>query len=105
MSGSGAKRVRDKDAKQRALLEAATEVFAEQGFDAAITKEIARRAGCSESMLFHYFGEKQGIFAEVVSRQIAEGVTEAEDTILGSLPDRFLDSVKPLCRRRVTVHP
>ena len=40
---SGAKRVRDKDGKQRALMEAATEVFAEQGFDAAVTKEIARR--------------------------------------------------------------
>jgi AcrR family transcriptional regulator len=101
MTSSGAKRVRDKDGKQRALLEAATEVFAEQGFDAAVTKEIARRAGCSESMLFHYFGDKQGIFEQVVSRQIAEAVTEAEDKILNELPDQFADFVKQLFLARL----
>ncbi|OJZ75266.1 AcrR family transcriptional regulator [Mycobacterium paraffinicum] len=104
MTGS-AKRVRDKDGKQRALLEAATEVFAEQGFDAAVTKEIARRAGCSESMLFHYFGDKQGIFEQVVSRQIAEGVTEAEDKVMESLPDRFVDFVRQLFLARLLVKP
>src|ERR1700761_1493416 len=101
---SSAKRVRDKDGKQRALLEAATEVFAEQGFDAAVTKEIARRAGCSESMLFHYFGDKQGIFEQVVSRQIAEGVTEAEDKVMESLPDRFVEFVNQLFLTRLRVH-
>ena len=102
---SSVKRVRDKDGKQRALLEAATEVFAEQGFDAAVTKEIARRAGCSESMLFHYFGDKQGIFEQVVSRQIAEGVTEAEDKVMESLPDRFVDFVRQLFLARLTAQP
>lgn len=96
MATSRAKRVRDKDGKQRALVEAAAEVFAEQGFDAAVTKEIARRAGCSESMLFHYFRDKQGIFEQVVSRQIAEGVTEAEDKVLESLPDEFVEFVRQL---------
>ncbi|WP_374022312.1 TetR/AcrR family transcriptional regulator [Mycobacterium sp. HNNTM2301] len=103
MANSPAKRVRDKDGKQRALVEAAAEVFAEQGFDAAVTKEIARRAGCSEAMLFHYFGDKQGIFEQVVSRQIAEGVTEAEDKVMESLPDSFVDFVKQLFLARLTV--
>ncbi|OBH64930.1 AcrR family transcriptional regulator [Mycobacterium colombiense] len=102
-SGGSAKRVRDKDGKQRALIEAANEVFAEQGFEAAATKEIARRAGCSESMLFHYFGDKQGIFEQVVSRQIAEGVIEAEDKVIESLPDRFVDFVKQLFLARLIV--
>ncbi|BBX47332.1 hypothetical protein GCM10009641_15300 [Mycobacterium cookii] len=104
MATSRAKRVRDKDGKQRALVEAAAEVFAEQGFDAAVTKEIARRAGCSESMLFHYFRDKQGIFEQVVSRQIAEGVTEAEDKVLESLPDEFVEFVRQLFLTRLTVH-
>jgi AcrR family transcriptional regulator len=104
MATNGAKRVRDKDGKQRALVEAAAEVFAEQGFEAAVTKEIARRAGCSESMLFHYFGDKQGIFEQVVSRQIAEGVTEAEDKVMESLPDQFIEFVNQLFLTRLTVH-
>jgi AcrR family transcriptional regulator len=101
MASSGTKRVRDKDAKQRALLEAATEVFAEQGFDAAVTKEIARRAGCSESMLFHYFVDKQGIFEQVVSRQISEAVSEAEDKVLDALPDEFVEFIKQLFLTRL----
>lgn len=101
MSGSGVKRVRDKDGKQRALMEAATEVFAEQGFDAAATKEIARRAGCSEAMLFHYFGDKQGIFEQVVSRQIAEAVTESEDKVMEALPNEFVEFVEQLFETRL----
>ncbi len=104
MATGGAKRVRDKDGKQRALVEAAAEVFAEQGFEAALTKEIARRAGCSEAMLFHYFGDKQGIFEQVVSRQIAEGVTEAERKLIESLPDDFLGFVTRLFTMRLAVH-
>ncbi|KKC05065.1 AcrR family transcriptional regulator [Mycobacterium nebraskense] len=101
MATNGAKRVRDKDGKQRALVEAAAEVFAEQGFEAAVTKEIARRAGCSESMLFHYFGDKQGIFEQVVSRQIAEGVTEAEDKVMEALPNQFVEFVEQLFETRL----
>ncbi len=103
MASNGVRRVRDKDGKQRALVEAAAEVFAEHGFDAAVTKEIARRAGCSESMLFHYFGDKQGIFEHVVSRQIADGVSEAEDKVMESLPDKFVDFVKRLFLTRLLV--
>lgn len=98
------KRVRDKDGKRRALLEAATDVFAELGYESAPTKEIARRAGCSESLIFRYFGDKQGIFEQVVSRQIAEGVTAAEDKILESLPDSFVDFVEQLYLTRLTIH-
>ena len=70
-------------------MEAAAEVFAEQGFEAAATKEIARRAGCSESMLFHYFVDKQGIFEQVVSPQIAEAVAESEDKVMRLCRTRF----------------
>lgn len=105
MSATDAKRVRDKDGKRRALLEAATEVFAELGYESAPTKEIARRAGCSESLIFRYFGDKRGIFEHVVSRQIAEGVNAAEDKIVESLPDNFVDFVEQLFLARLKIHP
>jgi AcrR family transcriptional regulator len=99
------KRVRDKDGKRRALLEAATEVFAELGYESAPTKEIARRAGCSESLIFRYFGDKKGIFEHVVSRQIAEGVTAAEDKVMEALPETFVDFVEQLYLMRLKIHP
>jgi AcrR family transcriptional regulator len=97
------RRVRDKDGKQRALLEAAAEVFAEVGYTAAATKEIARRADCSEAMLFHYFGDKRGIFEQVVSRQIADLVNEAEEQVLAALPPRFEDYVEKLFFARLRI--
>ena len=56
------------------------------GYENAATKEIARRAQCSESLLFRYFGDKQGIFEKVVSRQVAEAVEAAEDKLAASAP-------------------
>jgi AcrR family transcriptional regulator len=91
------------DGKQRALLEAAAEVFAEAGYAAAATKEIARRADCSESMLFHYYGDKRGIFEQVVSRQIADLVSEAEEQVVAALPARFEDYVEKLFFARLRI--
>lgn len=103
MTTGARRRVRDKDGKQRALLEAAAEVFAEAGYAAAATKEIARRADCSEAMLFHYFGDKRGIFEQVVSRQIADLVSEAEEQVVAALPARFEDYIEQLFFARLRI--
>jgi AcrR family transcriptional regulator len=103
MTTGARRRGRDKDGKQRALLEAAAEVFAEAGYAAAATKEIARRADCSESMLFHYFGDKRGIFEQVVSRQIADLVSEAEEQVVAALPAQFEDYVEQLFFARLRI--
>lgn len=103
MTTGARRRVRDKDGKQRALLEAAAEVFAEAGYAAAATKEIARRADCSESMLFHYFGDKRGIFEQVVSRQIADLVSEAEEQVVADLPARIEDYIEQLFFARLRI--
>lgn len=97
-------RVRDKDGKRLALLDAATSVFTESGYQAAATKEIARRAGCSESLIFRYFGDKQGLFESVVSRQIDHAVTRAEDRIAESMPALFVDYIQLLFLTRLLVH-
>jgi AcrR family transcriptional regulator len=98
-------RVRDKDGKRRALLSAATELFAEEGYDAAATKEIARRAGCSESLIFRYFGDKQGIFEEVVSGQIALAVAHAEEQLAHALPATLKEFIEQLFLIRPMPNP
>jgi AcrR family transcriptional regulator len=42
-------------------------LFAERGFAAATTKEIARLADVSETLLFRYYGDKATLFSEVVT--------------------------------------
>ncbi|WP_433632644.1 TetR/AcrR family transcriptional regulator [Nocardia sp. CA-120079] len=48
------------------LLDSAREVFAEQGYAGASTKEIARRADVTEVLLFRHFGNKAGLFDSAV---------------------------------------
>ncbi|MBU1446686.1 MAG: TetR/AcrR family transcriptional regulator [Gammaproteobacteria bacterium] len=47
------------------LLQAATEVFAEQGFKAATTREIARRAEVNLASIHYHFGDKAALYREV----------------------------------------
>lgn len=49
-----------------ALLDAAREVFVEQGYDGATVRGIAARAGVDAAMVNHWFGGKAGLFAEAV---------------------------------------
>lgn len=59
----------DKDQRQHCLIEAATRVFAENGFDAATTREIAERAGCSEGLIHRYFGGKRGLLIAILDQK------------------------------------
>ncbi len=50
------------------LLDIATEVFIERGFEGASTNEIARRANCSKTTLYCRFPTKQELFIAVLDR-------------------------------------
>ncbi|MBU0688980.1 MAG: TetR/AcrR family transcriptional regulator [Gammaproteobacteria bacterium] len=47
------------------LLQSATEVFAELGFKAATTREIARRAEVNLASIHYHFGDKAALYREV----------------------------------------
>lgn len=64
----GGARKRDRAATESALLDAAKVVFAERGFDAATTREIAGRAGVNEQLIQRYFSGKSGLLLAVVER-------------------------------------
>src|SRR3569833_1480695 len=49
-----------------ALIEAARAVFAENGYDGATVRAIATRAGVDAAMVNHWFGGKEGLFAQAV---------------------------------------
>lgn len=48
-----------------AVLDAATELFAADGFDATSVDDIARKAQASKGAVYHHFADKREIFAEV----------------------------------------
>jgi AcrR family transcriptional regulator len=70
MSAPESRRGRAHDAAgaQAALLNAAEVIFAEHGFDGARIDAIAKASGYNSSLIFHYFGDKLGLYAEVIER-------------------------------------
>jgi len=66
------------------ILNAAEAVFAEHGFDGARIEAIAATSGYNQSLIFRYFGDKLGLYAEVL-RQVDSQANEFLGQMLGSL--------------------
>ena len=62
---------RDRDARREAILDAAAEVFLEEGFAAASMNAIAARVGGSKGTLYNYFKSKEALFEAHVQRHCA----------------------------------
>lgn len=63
---------RDPRRTQERILAAALKEFADRGFAGARVDVIARRAAINKRMLYHYFGDKEGLFRAVLRLKMAE---------------------------------
>ena len=61
-------RTRDAERSKTVILEAATQLFAQKGFDATGIGEIAQLAGVARGTPAYFFGSKEALFEEVVSQ-------------------------------------
>ena len=69
---SGKTATRDPRRTQERILTAALKEFAAKGFSGARVDAIARGAAINKRMLYHYFGDKEGLFREVLRQKMAE---------------------------------
>jgi TetR/AcrR family transcriptional regulator len=83
-SGIQTKRGRDAEVARQAILDAAEEAFAENGFDGARVDAIAGASGYNKSLLFQYFGDKLGLYVEVIKRADRE-LTELQTILFAPL--------------------
>jgi TetR/AcrR family transcriptional regulator len=65
-------RPRDASATREVLLDAATRVFAEQGFAGARVDTIAARAGFNKALIYAYYGDKKGLYRAVLAARVSE---------------------------------
>lgn len=68
--GRPALRDREGEVVRDRLLEAATALTIERGFDAAGIREIAERAGVSSGMIAYYFGSRRGLYEAMFERAV-----------------------------------
>lgn len=59
---------RDPERTQRAILDAAEQIFAQNGYTGTRIYKIAALARCNIRMLYHYFGSKEKIYKAVLER-------------------------------------
>jgi AcrR family transcriptional regulator len=88
--------IRDPDATKLRILAAATQEFSKHGLGGARVDRIASRAKSNKRMLYHYFGNKDDLFAITVENAYAEFRSQEAALLLDNL-----DPV-PAMRRLVT---
>jgi AcrR family transcriptional regulator len=62
----------DVDERRRRLLELGAELFTRHSYDELSMARIAREAGISKALLYHYFPSKQAYFAATLEQAAAE---------------------------------
>jgi AcrR family transcriptional regulator len=73
------------DTRER-ILEVASDLFIEQGYDATSLREISGKVGVTKAALYYHFANKQDIL-----RALAAPAMAATPTVLSLLPERPVD--------------
>ena len=81
----------DVDERRRRLLERGADLFARHSYDELSMAAIAREAGVSKALLYHYFPSKQDFFGAV----LAEGAAELVSVVDADAPPRQPSSSTP----------
>jgi TetR/AcrR family transcriptional regulator len=64
--------IRDAARTRAKIMEAARDEFAAHGLAGARIEAIARRAGLSKQLLYHYFPSKEALFEEILERKFSQ---------------------------------
>lgn len=76
------------EARRRAIMEVAAQVFAETGFERTSMSEIAAATGGSKATLYSYFPSKEALFMEIVM--------ESSESVIGAVHDALGESTDNL---------
>ena len=73
------RRSRIRERNEEAILQAAEVIFAQRGFGAATTAEIAKAAGIPKANLHYYFNTKEDLYTRVLENILETWLTAADD--------------------------
>ena len=82
---------------RRAVLDAARELFSELGFERTTMRAVAARAGVDPALIYHYFGDKDGLLFAALQPPVDEA------TLFAGLADAGDRTGEELVRRLIGV--
>lgn len=86
------------------LLEAATRVLLERGYEGMTTGRVAKRAGVSVGSLYQYFPNKDALVASIVERHATAILVVMEDALAHAGGSDLLAGVRALVRASLDAH-
>jgi AcrR family transcriptional regulator len=105
------------DPTRQKLLEAAGQVFAENGFHSATVRDICARAGANVAAVNYYFGDKVELYEEVLRQAVctvhdaglreALGSAQPKDAlrrVIRYMLEKFCGASRPSWAMRLMVH-
>lgn len=81
MSTISPPRQRRKEARPQELLDAALELFAEKGFAATRSEEVAARAGVAKGTLYLYYPSKEELLKAVIKQRLSNEIAAVAEHI------------------------
>ena len=96
---------KSKEVRREEILDAALEVFADQGLHGASTEEIARRAGISQPYVFRLFGTKKELFLAVVARCFRQTLERFQRAAEGKRGEEALHAIGEAYSERLATDP
>jgi len=77
--------------RREQIIDAAMRVFAQKGFTRATNKDIAREAGITAGLIYHYFDSKEAVLKAIIEgRSPLKIVKSMPEQALALPPDTFL---------------
>lgn len=77
--------------RREQLLDVGRRLFAERGFDGTSVEEVALRAGVSKPIVYQHFGGKDGLYADVVDREVQRLLASFSAALTGERPRELLE--------------
>jgi TetR/AcrR family transcriptional regulator len=87
-------RRRNPEESRRRILDAAERAFALRGYAGARLRDIAQEAGVHHALVHHYYGDKRGLFDEVVRRGLSR-ISSAGLETLAEPPQSLENTLRP----------
>ncbi|EST54303.1 hypothetical protein T458_13260 [Brevibacillus panacihumi W25] len=94
-----------KQDKKQKIVEAASKLFAEKGYEKASIKEIAKEAGITSGLVHYYFQNKEEVLSDVVL-EASHQYTRDMQALKQAVPEgQLAESAMQATKERVQKHP